>query len=281
MKRWDQVTIDQFSGPIELLWTMIKDKKISIIKLSLLEIIDQYLAYIKQQQTLDIEIASEYLTIAAQLIEMKSRKLIPITDETDQNIQDHDFDDLVERIEEYNQIKIATDFFIKSQNQYFETLSKKRSKQKFLKEIEFQSDEVLLDPLDIDLDTFTEIFKSVISKSKFNEYNEDFDFENEIYQTLTTQTISPQQIASTIINKMKSNKVKEWTLFELLDGIGLNIKNIVACFLAVLDLTRYQIMNINQRDNNIFVEFKREVIEDETIINKQLKQWESEKNNEY
>ncbi|MBY7703945.1 segregation/condensation protein A [Vibrio harveyi] len=188
---------------------MIKDKKISIIKLSLLEIIDQYLAYIKQQQTLDIEIASEYLTIAAQLIEMKSRKLIPITDETDQNIQDHDFDDLVERIEEYNQIKIATDFFIKSQNQYFETLSKKRSKQKFLKEIEFQSDEVLLDPLDIDLDTFTEIFKSVISKSKFNEYNEDFDFENEIYQTLTTQTISPQQIASTIINKMKSNKVKE------------------------------------------------------------------------
>ncbi|AJM71764.1 segregation and condensation protein A [Mycoplasma yeatsii] len=280
MKRWDQVTIDQFSGPIELLWTMIKDKKISIVKLSLLEIVDQYLDYIKQQKELDIEIASEYLTIAAQLIEMKSRKLIPVVDD-EQISQDHDFDDLVERIEQYNQIKIATDFFIQSQNQYFETLSKKRSKQNFAKEIQFQSDELLLDPLDIDLDKFTEIFKSVISKSKINEYNEDFDFENEIYQTLTTQTISPQQIALTIINKMKANKVKEWTLFELLDGIGLNIKNLVACFLAVLDLTRYQIMNINQRDNNIFVEFKREVIEDETIINKQLEQWESENNHEY
>ncbi|EOA07507.1 segregation and condensation protein A [Mycoplasma yeatsii] len=280
MKRWDQVTIDQFSGPIELLWTMIKDKKISIVKLSLLEIVDQYLDYIKQQKELDIEIASEYLTIAAQLIEMKSRKLIPVVDD-EQISQDHDFDDLVERIEQYNQIKIATDFFIQSQNQYFETLSKKRSKQNFAKEIQFQSDELLLDPLDIDLDKFTEIFKSVISKSKINEYNEDFDFENEIYQTLTTQTISPQQIATTIINKMKANKVKEWTLFELLDGIGLNIKNLVACFLAVLDLTRYQIMNINQRDNNIFVEFKREVIEDETIINKQLEQWESENNHEY
>ncbi|UWD35308.1 segregation/condensation protein A [Mycoplasma cottewii] len=280
MKRWDQVTIDQFSGPIELLWTMIKDKKISIVKLSLLEIVDQYLDYIKQQKELDIEIASEYLTIAAQLIEMKSRKLIPIVDD-EQIDQDHDFDDLVERIEQYNQIKIATDFFIQSQNLYFETLSKKRSKQNFAKEIEFQSDELLLDPLDIDLDMFTEIFKSVISKSKFNEYNEDFDFENEIYQTLTTQTISPQQITTTIINKMKVNKIKEWTLFELLDGIGLNTKNIVACFLAVLDLTRYQIMNINQRDNNIFVEFKREVIEDESIINRQLEQWESEKNNEY
>ncbi|SYV96018.1 segregation and condensation protein A, partial [Mycoplasma putrefaciens] len=188
---------------------MIKEKKISIVKLSLIEILDQYLEYIRQNQELDIEIASEYLTIAAQLIELKSRYLLPVV-EVESATDELEFDELVNRIEQYDQIKNMANFFVESQNLYFTTLSKKKSKQNFSKELAFNSEEVLLDPLDIDLDKFTEIFRSVISKSKINDYYDDFDFENEIYQTLTTQAISPQQIANEIIAKMKTSRVKVW-----------------------------------------------------------------------
>ncbi|AEM68765.1 segregation and condensation protein A [Mycoplasma putrefaciens] len=275
MKHWTEVTIDQFSGPIELLWTMIKEKKISIVKLSLIEILDQYLEYIRQNQELDIEIASEYLTIAAQLIELKSRYLLPVV-EVESATDELEFDELVNRIEQYDQIKNMANFFVESQNLYFTTLSKKKSKQNFSKELAFNSEEVLLDPLDIDLDKFTEIFRSVISKSKINDYYDDFDFENEIYQTLTTQAISPQQIANEIIAKMKTSRVKVWTLYELLEGMNLNNKNLISCFLAVLDLVRYQIMTISEHENDILIGFRKEVVQDESIIIKQLQAWESE-----
>ncbi|AGJ90665.1 segregation and condensation protein A [Mycoplasma putrefaciens] len=275
MKHWTEVTIDQFSGPIELLWTMIKEKKISIVKLSLIEILDQYLEYIRQNQELDIEIASEYLTIAAQLIELKSRYLLPVV-EVESATDELEFDELVNRIEQYDQIKNMANFFVESQNLYFTTLSKKKSKQNFSKELAFNSEEVLLDPLDIDLDKFTEIFRSVISKSKINDYYDDFDFENEIYQTLTTQAISPQQIANEIIAKMKTSRAKVWTLYELLEGMNLNNKNLISCFLAVLDLVRYQIMTISEHENDILIGFRKEVVQDESIIIKQLQAWESE-----
>nr|VZR75544.1 Segregation and condensation protein A [Mycoplasma feriruminatoris] len=124
MKHWQELTIDQFSGPIELLWLMIKEKKLDIIELSLLEIVDQYLAYIKQNQQLDIEIASEYLIIASQLIELKSRYLLFKDEQTNQE-EVVDYDDLVYQISQYNQIKEISDRLFNSQELYLQTFSKK------------------------------------------------------------------------------------------------------------------------------------------------------------
>lgn len=127
MKHWQELTIDQFSGPIELLWLMIKEKKLDIVELSLLEIVDQYLAYIKQNQQLDIEIASEYLIIASQLIELKSRYLL-FKDQQDEQVDQIDYDDLVYQISQYNQIKEISDQLFNAQEVYLQTFSKKRIK---------------------------------------------------------------------------------------------------------------------------------------------------------
>lgn len=269
MKHWQELTIDQFSGPIELLWLMIKEKKLDIVELSLLEIVDQYLAYIKQNQQLDIEIASEYLIIASQLIELKSRYLL-FKDQQDEQVDQIDYDDLVYQISQYNQIKEISDQLFNAQEVYLQTFSKKRSKQTFKKDLIFKNPEPLIDLNDLDLDKLTEIFYNVITNSKSLNYQTDFELETEIYQTLTTPSLSVHEVILDVVNKVTSNKLKEWKLEELLDILEFNLKNFIVIFLAILDLVRYQILEIDTRNKDIYVCLRKEVIENENLITQQL-----------
>ncbi|KEZ18449.1 segregation and condensation protein A [Mycoplasma capricolum] len=269
MKHWQELTIDQFSGPIELLWLMIKEKKLDIVELSLLEIVDQYLAYIKQNQQLDIEIASEYLIIASQLIELKSRYLL-FKDQQDEQVDQIDYDDLVYQISQYNQIKEISDQLFNAQEVYLQTFSKKRSKQTFKKDLIFKNPEPLIDLNDLDLDKLTEIFYNVITNSKSLNYQTDFELETEIYQTLTTPSLSVHEVILDVVNKVTSNKLKEWKLEELLDILEFNLKNFIVIFLAILDLVRYQILEIDTRGKDIYVCLRKEVIENENLITQQL-----------
>ncbi|WP_434324995.1 segregation and condensation protein A [Mycoplasma capricolum] len=269
MKHWQELTIDQFSGPIELLWLMIKEKKLDIVELSLLEIVDQYLAYIKQNQQLDIEIASEYLIIASQLIELKSRYLL-FKDQQDEQVDQIDYGDLVYQISQYNQIKEISDQLFNAQEVYLQTFSKKRSKQTFKKDLIFKNPEPLIDLNDLDLDKLTEIFYNVITNSKSLNYQTDFELETEIYQTLTTPSLSVHEVILDVVNKVTSNKLKEWKLEELLDILEFNLKNFIVIFLAILDLVRYQILEIDTRGKDIYVCLRKEVIENENLITQQL-----------
>ncbi|WP_434333392.1 segregation/condensation protein A [Mycoplasma capricolum subsp. capricolum] len=269
MKHWQELTIDQFSGPIELLWLMIKEKKLDIVELSLLEIVDQYLAYIKQNQQLDIEIASEYLIIASQLIELKSRYLL-FKDQQDEQVDQIDYDDLVYQISQYNQIKEISDQLFNAQEVYLQTFSKKRSRQTFKKDLIFKNPEPLIDLNDLDLDKLTEIFYNVITNSKSLNYQTDFELETEIYQTLTTPSLSVHEVILDVVNKVTSNKLKEWKLEELLDILEFNLKNFIVIFLAILDLVRYQILEIDTRGKDIYVCLRKEVIENENLITQQL-----------
>ncbi|WP_434325612.1 segregation/condensation protein A [Mycoplasma leachii] len=269
MKHWQELTIDQFSGPIELLWLMIKEKKLDIVELSLLEIVDQYLAYIKQNQQLDIEIASEYLIIASQLIELKSRYLL-VKDQKDEQVDQIDYDDLVYQISQYNQIKEISDQLFNAQEVYLQTFSKKKSKQTFKKDLIFENPEPLIDLNDLDLDKLTEIFYNVVTNSKSLNYQADFDLQTEIYQTLTTPSLSVHEVILDIVNKVTSNKLKEWKLEELLEILEFNLKNFIVIFLAILDLVRYQILEIDTRDERIYVCLRKEVIKNENLITQQL-----------
>ncbi|WP_434329343.1 segregation/condensation protein A [Mycoplasma capricolum subsp. capricolum] len=269
MKHWQELTIDQFSGPIELLWLMIKEKKLDIVELSLLEIVDQYLAYIKQNQQLDIEIASEYLIIASQLIELKSRYLL-FKDQQNEQVDQIDYDDLVYQISQYNQIKEISDQLFNAQEVYLQTFSKKRSKQTFKKDLIFKNPEPLIDLNDLDLDKLTEIFYNVITNSKSLNYQTNFELETEIYQTLTTPSLSVHEVILDVVNKVTSNKLKEWKLEELLDILEFNLKNFIVIFLAILDLVRYQILEIDTRGKDIYVCLRKEVIENENLITQQL-----------
>ena len=74
-----EVKIDAFEGPLDLLLHLIKESKVDIWNIKIVDITDQYLNYIKSMEKLNLNIASEYLVMASELMEMKSKLLLPRT----------------------------------------------------------------------------------------------------------------------------------------------------------------------------------------------------------
>ncbi|MGC1379483.1 MAG: segregation/condensation protein A [Candidatus Baltobacteraceae bacterium] len=72
-----RVTLDAFDGPLDLLLTLIKEQQLDIATVPLASMAEQYLHYVRVMEALDVEIAAEYLVIAATLLFLKSRALLP------------------------------------------------------------------------------------------------------------------------------------------------------------------------------------------------------------
>ena len=72
-----EVNINDFSGPLDLLLHLIKKSNIDIYNISLIEITNQYMDYIMKMKELNLDIASEYLVMASELLENKSKSHLP------------------------------------------------------------------------------------------------------------------------------------------------------------------------------------------------------------
>lgn len=100
------VTIEDFEGPLDLMLHLIKESKLDLFALDILILTKQYTAYIKAMEEMNLEIASEYLVELANLLEYKSRKLLPReTMDLTSDYEDGDPDELVKRLLEYQKYK--------------------------------------------------------------------------------------------------------------------------------------------------------------------------------
>ena len=106
------VTIDNFDGPLDLLLHLIKEQDIDIYDIKIEDITKQYLDYIRHMKELNLEIASEYLVMASELIEMKSKMLLPKKKEKDDDDYEEDPRELlIERLLAYKRYKEVTSEF--------------------------------------------------------------------------------------------------------------------------------------------------------------------------
>ena len=85
--------INEFEGPLDLLLHLIKESKMDIMNIEIEEITKQYMSYLESQEKMNLEIASEYLVLASELIEIKSKLLLPSGKNEDNEI---DIIDIVE-----------------------------------------------------------------------------------------------------------------------------------------------------------------------------------------
>ncbi|MCR5661230.1 MAG: segregation/condensation protein A [bacterium] len=112
------VSIEQFEGPLDLLLHLVRDARLDITEISLAAVAHQYFAYLENLRRLDIELESSYLLVFAQLLELKSRYLLPdevIDDQLElgfvyDTAPDED-DPLVERLSAYALVKEASEWF--------------------------------------------------------------------------------------------------------------------------------------------------------------------------
>lgn len=106
------VTIDNFDGPLDLLLHLIKEEDIDIYDIKIEDITKQYLDYIRHMKELNLEIASEYLVMASELIEMKSKMLLPKKKEKEEDDYEEDPRELlIERLLAYKRYKEVTSEF--------------------------------------------------------------------------------------------------------------------------------------------------------------------------
>lgn len=107
-----KVTIDNFDGPLDLLLHLIKEDNIDIYDIKIEEITKQYLDYIRAMKELNLSVASEYLVMASELIEMKSKMLLPRKRENQEDEYEEDPREiLIQRLLAYKQYKEVTSEF--------------------------------------------------------------------------------------------------------------------------------------------------------------------------
>lgn len=232
------ITIDKFEGPLDLLLHLIKKSNINIIDINILEITKQYLDYINNMEKLNLDIASSYLVMASELIEMKSNILLPKPnlDEIEEERQE-----LINKLIDYEQYKNITS--------YFKNLETNR-KEEYTKE-----------PVDLRIYGYTkEIHLNQNIKLEdlvqaLNNFLEKKQLEKPLNTKITTKEYSQEKRSNEILNILKKRKKLEFT--ELFDT---NEKSyIVVTFLSILDLVRKSYININQENN-----FKKIYIEEVT-----------------
>ena len=96
------IKIDNFEGPLDLLCHLIDKNKMNIYDINLSEITDQYIDYLKEQESLNLEIASEFLVMASTLLFLKSKNLLPQQEEVEEELTE---EELIRRIIEYKKFK--------------------------------------------------------------------------------------------------------------------------------------------------------------------------------
>ena len=235
-----EVKIDAFEGPLDLLLHLIKESKVDIWDIKIVDITDQYLNYIKSMERLNLNIASEYLVMASELMEMKSKLLLPRTslEETDEDEEDPR-EKLIQKLIEYQKYKDMTKNFKELENDRHEFFTKAPESLK-----EYAEEGTIINT-DLSLDDLMKAFEKFLQRK---------EKDKPLATTVTKKDISVTERRTEIRNILK--KKKKVDFFELFDII--TKEYIVVTFLAVLEMARKQELVIYQENNfdNIICEVR-------------------------
>lgn len=223
--------INEFEGPLDLLLHLIKENKMDIMNIEIEKITEQYISYLNEQEKMNLEIASEYLVMASELIELKSKLLLPNpkVEETEEESIDPR-EELVNRLLEYQAYKEITKVL--------------KEKEELRKEIYTKSPENIKNYIeedtklssDITLDDLVEAFKKYLERKKESRPLKTKVTTNEI-------SVSSRRLEIKSILKKKP-KVSFFELFPVL-----NKEYIVATFLAILEMAKNKELKITQNKN--------------------------------
>ena len=225
-------TIDKFQGPLDLLLHLIKESDIDIFDINIAEITDQYLKYIESMEILNLNIDSEYLVMAAELIEMKSKELLPNENNDDSDDYEEDpKEQLINRLIEYQKYKQVASKFKNLEEERKLMYSKMPSEL-----TEFKNDEVLISD-DLSLDDLVQAFVA-FKKRK--------ELDKPLNTVVTRKEYSVRARCHDIMSKLEKDKKIYFT-----DLFDIRSKDyVVVTFLAILDLAKSGRLKIKQ-DNNL------------------------------
>lgn len=227
-----KIKTDVFEGPFELLVYLIEHARMSIYDIKIAEITDQYLERVMLMQSLHIETAGEFMVLAATLIEIKSRMLLPryqpagAADAPEEDPRA----ELVQRILEYKKYKAASELLLRREEYAQLSLTKPRED---LGEYIRTGEE----SLDLDVDQFIKAFQLfLIKKKKVEEIHKH-------YGEIKRERFSVEDKMTQI---QRIFQARTSLSFEMLIGDWEDRQEVIAAFMAVLELLRRSEIRVRQ-----------------------------------
>ena len=222
--------INDFEGPLDLLLHLIKENKMDIMDIEIDKITDQYVKFLEEQEKLNLEIASEYLVLASELIEIKSRLLLPrqeLNEENDESIDPRD--ELINRLLEYQTYKDITKVLQEKEELRSEIYTKAPEN------VRNYMDEVTEIHADVSLDDLVEALKKYLVRK---------EEKKPLNTKVTVNEISVSSRRHDIKRLLKEKKkIKFFELFPIVSK-----EYVVATFLAILEMAKDNELRITQDD---------------------------------
>lgn len=230
-----EISLDKFEGPLDLLLHLIRREEMDIYEIEIAQITKQYLDFIDAMQSLNLDVAGEYLVMAATLLQIKSRMLLPVHEEEKQEEEEVDpRAELIRRLLEYQRYKDAALTFASLPQ---------LDRDIFLTPPLGDDEQGELGPElePVSLYALVEAFQEVLKKAPK-------DFVHEV----TAEHLSITERIQTILDRLQERSQLPFT--ELLAG-SLDRSEVVVMFLAMLELVKMSLVKIyqNQRCAEIWL----------------------------
>ena|GEM_PF-243978 len=222
---WPRYRLDRFEGPLDLLLFLIRKNELSIYDIPVTEITEQYLAYLKNSSGTNLDEISEFYLMAATLLNIKSKMLLPMDIDLEDELDDPR-GELVRSLIEYEKFRKLTDL-ISSREVQFDRITKRERAQVMLP---FASEEEMWEEIDIGdlLKTFSRLMKSIGGEAEIS-----------IWEEVSIN----EKIA--LINEFLETK-DEFDFHDICNGTG-SLMEVISAFLAVLELTKMGVITVLQR----------------------------------
>ncbi len=219
-----EVFLEAFEGPLDLLLYLIRKQNFNVLDIPMAALTKQYLSYVEEIRSRNLELAAEYLLMAAMLIEIKSRMLLPRPKHEEDGIVEDPRAELVRRLIEYEQFKQAA----QAVNE-IPVLGRD-----FLKTQIYVEQSLVVNYPDVNVVDLTTAWADVLRRAKLNQHH-----------TITRESLSVREHMSSILKTLGTLKFIEFQdLFDPKRGIPV----LVVHFLALLELARETLIEITQAD---------------------------------
>jgi segregation and condensation protein A len=219
-----EVFLEAFEGPLDLLLYLIRRQNFNILDIPLASVTKQYLEYVDQIRKHNLELASEYLLMAAMLIEIKSRMLLPPKKSADGGEPEDPRAELVRRLVEYEQIKLGA-----AKIDALPLLGRD-----FLR-VQIHVEQSLAPRWpDVEAADLRAAWADILARAKLNQHH-----------TISREQLSVREHMSILLRKLQGRRFVEFhDLFDTTRGTPL----LVVTFVALLELSREQLLEVTQAE---------------------------------
>jgi segregation and condensation protein A len=217
-----EVFLEAFEGPLDLLLYLIRKQNLEILDIPIAEITRQYMQYIELMHYLKLELAGEYLVMAAMLAEIKSRMLLPRPVESNEN-EDDPRAELIRRLQEYERFKKAAEDL--------NTLPR-MERDIFPVEINWECPASIKPLANIELKELITVLNEVLARAKLHSRHQ-----------VQLEGLSIRERMVEVLNRLKPD---QFVLFHELFTIEEGRIGVVVTFIAILELLKQSVIEMVQ-----------------------------------